>query len=98
MAALPRLSQAVLISVHRVRLVERGSPHSLSLMESGKVRFLFVLFYLLNKNVDVVSHFCLVVPEQILPGVRMIIANPETKGPMGESHLGEVCFMLFEDI
>lgn len=29
---------------------------------------------------------------QILPGVRIIIANPETKGPMGESHLGEVCF------
>uniref|UniRef100_H3CMA8 Disco interacting C n=1 Tax=Tetraodon nigroviridis TaxID=99883 RepID=H3CMA8_TETNG len=46
----------------RVRLVERGSPHSLPLMESGK----------------------------ILPGVRIIIANPETKGPMGESHLGEV--------
>uniref|UniRef100_A0A8C6T2L1 Disco interacting protein 2 homolog C n=1 Tax=Neogobius melanostomus TaxID=47308 RepID=A0A8C6T2L1_9GOBI len=45
----------------RVRLVERGSPHSLSVMESGK----------------------------ILPGVRIIIANPETKGPMGESHLGE---------
>ncbi|MEQ2211870.1 DIP2 disco-interacting protein 2 C [Xenoophorus captivus] len=28
--------------------------------------------------------------EQILPGVRIIIANPETKGPMGESHLGEI--------
>ncbi|KAK7945376.1 hypothetical protein WMY93_001104 [Mugilogobius chulae] len=27
---------------------------------------------------------------QILPGVRIIIANPETKGPMGESHLGEI--------
>ncbi|XP_077470527.1 disco-interacting protein 2 homolog C-like [Stigmatopora argus] len=46
----------------RVRLVEKGSPHSLPLMESGK----------------------------ILPGVRIIIANPETKGPMGESHLGEI--------
>ncbi|KAG8138784.1 hypothetical protein E2320_001580 [Naja naja] len=45
----------------RVRLVERGSPHSLPLMESGK----------------------------ILPGVRIIIANPETKGPLGDSHLGE---------
>ncbi|KAF3698603.1 Disco-interacting protein 2 -like protein C [Channa argus] len=50
----------------RVRLVERGSPHSLPLMESGK----------------------------ILPGVRIIIANPETKGPMGESHLGEVSELL----
>ncbi|XP_072297869.1 disco-interacting protein 2 homolog C isoform X2 [Eucyclogobius newberryi] len=46
----------------RVRMVERGSPHSLPLMESGK----------------------------ILPGVRIIIANPKTKGPMGESHLGEI--------
>uniref|UniRef100_A0AAR2JWT0 DMAP1-binding domain-containing protein n=1 Tax=Pygocentrus nattereri TaxID=42514 RepID=A0AAR2JWT0_PYGNA len=46
----------------RVRLVERGSPHSLPLMESGK----------------------------ILPGVKVIIANPETKGPLGDSHLGEI--------
>uniref|UniRef100_A0A8C1NXF9 Disco-interacting protein 2 homolog Cb n=1 Tax=Cyprinus carpio TaxID=7962 RepID=A0A8C1NXF9_CYPCA len=46
----------------RVRLVERGSPHGLPLMESGK----------------------------ILPGVRIIIANPETKGPIGDSHLGEI--------
>uniref|UniRef100_A0A4W4FP62 DMAP1-binding domain-containing protein n=1 Tax=Electrophorus electricus TaxID=8005 RepID=A0A4W4FP62_ELEEL len=46
----------------RLRLVERGSPHSLPLMESGK----------------------------ILPGVRIIIANPETKGPIGDSHLGEI--------
>lgn len=28
--------------------------------------------------------------QQILPGVRIIIANPETKGPLGDSHLGEV--------
>ncbi|XP_030629546.1 disco-interacting protein 2 homolog C [Chanos chanos] len=46
----------------RVSLVERGSPHSLPLMESGK----------------------------ILPGVRIIIANPATKGPVGDSHLGEI--------
>ncbi|XP_072300330.1 disco-interacting protein 2 homolog A isoform X1 [Eucyclogobius newberryi] len=46
----------------RVRLVEKGSPHSLPLMESGK----------------------------ILPGVKVIIANTETKGPLGDSHLGEV--------
>lgn len=36
----------------RVSLVERGSPHSLCLMESGK----------------------------LLPGVKVIIANPESKG------------------
>ncbi|XP_049341030.1 disco-interacting protein 2 homolog A isoform X4 [Astyanax mexicanus] len=46
----------------RVRLVDRGSPHSLPLMESGK----------------------------ILPGVKVIIANTETKGPLGDSHLGEI--------
>uniref|UniRef100_A0A671Y128 Disco-interacting protein 2 homolog B-A-like n=1 Tax=Sparus aurata TaxID=8175 RepID=A0A671Y128_SPAAU len=46
----------------RVRLVERGAPQSLPLMESGK----------------------------ILPGVRVIIVNPETRGPLGDSHLGEI--------
>ncbi|XP_057400864.1 disco-interacting protein 2 homolog A isoform X1 [Balaenoptera acutorostrata] len=46
----------------RVRLVERGSPHSLPLTESGK----------------------------ILPGVKVIIAHTETRGPLGDSHLGEV--------
>ncbi|XP_025836828.1 disco-interacting protein 2 [Agrilus planipennis] len=46
----------------RVTLVERGSPHSLCIMESGK----------------------------LLPGVKVVIANPETKGQCGDSHLGEV--------
>ncbi|XP_078700961.1 disco-interacting protein 2 homolog C-like isoform X12 [Branchiostoma floridae x Branchiostoma belcheri] len=46
----------------RVTLVEKGSPHSLCLMESGK----------------------------ILPGVKVVIANPETKGQCGDSHLGEI--------
>ncbi|XP_045464805.1 disco-interacting protein 2 isoform X3 [Harmonia axyridis] len=46
----------------RVSLVERGSPHSLCIMESGK----------------------------LLPGVKVIIANPETKGQCGDSHLGEI--------
>eukprot|EP00069_Balaena_mysticetus_P006562 bmy_18699T0 len=46
----------------RVRLVERGSPHSLPLTESGK----------------------------ILPGVKVIIAHTGTRGPLGDSHLGEV--------
>ncbi|XP_032342784.1 disco-interacting protein 2 homolog A isoform X3 [Camelus ferus] len=46
----------------RVRLVERGSPHSLPLTESGK----------------------------ILPGVKVIIAHTETRGPLGDSHLGEI--------
>ncbi|KAK6471199.1 disco-interacting protein 2-like protein B isoform X1 [Huso huso] len=27
---------------------------------------------------------------KILPGVRVVIVNPETKGPLGDSHLGEV--------
>jgi len=46
----------------RVTLVERGSPHSLSLMESGK----------------------------LLPGVNVIIADPETRGQCGDSNLGEI--------
>ena len=27
---------------------------------------------------------------QILPGVKVIIAHTETRGPLGDSHLGEV--------
>ncbi|XP_065163963.1 disco-interacting protein 2 isoform X5 [Atheta coriaria] len=46
----------------RVTLVERGSPNSLCVMESGK----------------------------LLPGVKVIIANPESKGQCGDSHLGEI--------
>ncbi|XP_031349030.1 disco-interacting protein 2 isoform X5 [Photinus pyralis] len=46
----------------RVTLVERGSPHSLCLIESGK----------------------------LLPGVKVLIANPESKGQCGDSHLGEI--------
>jgi acyl-CoA synthetase (AMP-forming)/AMP-acid ligase II len=47
---------------NRVALVERGAPHSLCLVESGK----------------------------LLPGVKVIIANPDTKGQCGDSHLGEI--------
>ncbi|CEF68538.1 Disco-interacting protein 2 homolog C [Strongyloides ratti] len=46
----------------RVSLVEKGSPHSVPLMESGK----------------------------LLPGVKVVIANPETKGQCADSHLGEI--------
>ncbi|ESO03015.1 hypothetical protein HELRODRAFT_187099 [Helobdella robusta] len=46
----------------RVTLVERGSPHSLCLLESGK----------------------------LMPGVKVVIANPETKGQCADSHLGEI--------
>lgn len=46
----------------RVSLVERGSPHSLCLLESGK----------------------------LLPGTKVIIAHPDTKGHCGDSHLGEI--------
>ena len=48
----------------RVTIVEKGSPHSTCLLESGK----------------------------LLPGVKVVIANPETKGQCADSHLGEVCF------
>ena len=46
----------------RVTLVEKGSPLSLPVMESGK----------------------------LLPGVKVVIANPETRGLCADSHLGEV--------
>ncbi|XP_076064398.1 disco-interacting protein 2 isoform X2 [Oratosquilla oratoria] len=46
----------------RVTLVERGAPHSLCLMESGK----------------------------LLPGCKVVIANPDTKGQCSDSHLGEI--------
>lgn len=58
----------------RVALVERGAPHSLCLMESGK----------------------------LLPGLKVVIANPDTRGQCGDSHLGKhshslhslICFTL----
>ena len=46
----------------RVTLVEKGSPHSLCLLESGK----------------------------LMPGVNVVIADPETRGQCADSHLGEV--------
>nr|XP_050050187.1 disco-interacting protein 2-like isoform X4 [Dermacentor andersoni] len=46
----------------RVTLVERGAPHSLCLLESGK----------------------------LLPGLKLVIANPDTRGQCGDSHLGEI--------
>lgn len=46
----------------RIQQVERGAPHSLCLMESGR----------------------------ILPGVKVVIANPESKGQCVDSQLGEI--------
>jgi len=46
----------------RVTIVEKGSPHSVCLLESGK----------------------------LLPGVKVVIGNPETKGQCADSHLGEI--------
>ena len=38
-----------------------------------------------------------ILSKQILPGVKVVIANPETKGMCADSHLGEVCQLkLFE--
>lgn len=55
----------------------------------GELVFLRLLFSF-TLRVWVIRNADARFPEQILPGVRIIIANPETKGPMGESHLGEV--------
>lgn len=83
-----------LLSVsYRVRLVERGAPQSLPLMESGTVSIDYWLKRLPTEpeviEVVVWTLFeCF--PLKILPGVRVIIVNPETRGPLGDSHLGEV--------
>lgn len=63
-------------------------------MESGKVMRLIAFCFPTAKKKEekTTLNFCVLgLFPQILPGVRIIIANPETKGPMGESHLGEVC-------
>ncbi|CAJ0578385.1 unnamed protein product, partial [Mesorhabditis spiculigera] len=46
----------------RVSVVGKGAPHSIALVETGK----------------------------LLPGVRVAIANPETRGLCADSHLGEI--------
>lgn len=46
----------------RISLVGKGAPHSVVLIESGK----------------------------LLPGVKIAIANPETRGQCADSHLGEI--------
>lgn len=77
----------------RVRLVERGAPQSLPLMESGTVSIDCGLKGSghrprrgsLSSKLKPFLFFY-----KILPGVRVIIVNPETRGPLGDSHLGEV--------
>lgn len=64
-------------------------------MESGKVSHFtpnFLDMHQANTRElrNIKSVFFFFFPTQILPGVRIIIANPETKGPLGDSHLGEV--------
>lgn len=36
------------------------------------------------------NSLCLVESGKLLPGVKVIIANSESKGQCGESHLGEI--------
>lgn len=36
------------------------------------------------------NSLCLVESGKLLPGVKLIIANAESKGQCGESHLGEI--------
>lgn len=96
----------VLFILLRVRLVERGAPQSLPVMESGNVSIDCWLKGLVgythsghrpreyrkvvawSLKLTHIHMFC----SKILPGVRVIIVNPETRGPLGDSHLGEVSF------
>jgi hypothetical protein len=69
------------------------------------LRFRLIFFYLFQVFVDLralrnnrvvlvergaPASLCLVESGKLLPGVKVIIANPETKGQCGESHLGEI--------
>lgn len=40
------------------------------------------------------NSLCLIESGKLLPGVKVIIANPETKGHYGDSHLGEIWVSL----
>jgi hypothetical protein len=40
------------------------------------------------------ASLCFVESGKLLPGVKVIIANPDTKGQCGESHLGEIWVSL----
>ena len=42
--------------------------------------------------------FVVPVSFQLLPGVKVVIANPETKGQCADSHLGEVSETLSPQI
>lgn len=42
------------------------------------------------------ASLCLVESGKLLPGVKVIIANPDTKGQCGESHLGEIWVILIK--
>lgn len=53
----------------------------------------FLIFY----KLAVTIHFllqCLMESGKLLPGSKVIIANPDTKGQCGDSHLGEVWLLL----
>lgn len=41
------------------------------------------------------NSLCLIESGKLLPGVKVIIANPETKGHCGDSHLGEIWVRAF---
>lgn len=43
---------------------------------------------------ELIESLCFPFDAQILPGVKVVIVNPETKGPVGDSHLGEVCIIF----
>uniref|UniRef100_H2ZBW5 DMAP1-binding domain-containing protein n=1 Tax=Ciona savignyi TaxID=51511 RepID=H2ZBW5_CIOSA len=72
----------------RIALVEKGSPHSLCLMETGKVTILSlaILSLAIQKNYTLLSYILKV----ILPGSKVVIADPDTLGQCSDSRLGEV--------
>lgn len=82
-----------------------SSAESVNVRINIVLRFRLIFFYLFQVFVDLralrnnrvvlvergaPASLCLVESGKLLPGVKVIIANPETKGQCGESHLGEI--------
>ena len=74
------------LRVDRVTVLERGAPHSVCLMECGKVGSQEHYTYIRYTY----SSFVVPPAPQILPDVKLTIVHPDTKVPCAHTDLGEV--------
>ena len=78
------------LRVDRVTVLEREAPHSVCLMECGKVgsqEHYTYCAYPIDVQV-LIYHYLLYL--QILPDVKLTIVHPDTKVPCAHTDLGEV--------